>query len=149
MMPVTANQMPGTDGEGRCLRVVAASGLKCCRSDPDADQVQDQVADERGREVADLRLLRRWVEHMRAAGFEVEVQDVPGSTPAALKRRVGLAPEQMSCHGSGLRLLRRGPYSRRGRETSSDRTSRGARACRARRAGRLARYGDGQHVRPL
>jgi hypothetical protein len=39
-----------------------------------------------------------WVDHMRAAGFEVDVQDVTDETLAALKRRVGLAPEQTSCH---------------------------------------------------
>ena len=39
-----------------------------------------------------------WVEHMRAAGFEVEVQDVTNETLSAMKRRVGLAPDQTSCH---------------------------------------------------
>lgn len=39
-----------------------------------------------------------WVEHMRAAGFEVEVQDVTDETLGAIKKRVGLAPDQMSCH---------------------------------------------------
>jgi hypothetical protein len=39
-----------------------------------------------------------WVDHMRAAGFEVDVQDVTDETLAALKRRLGLAPEQTSCH---------------------------------------------------
>ncbi len=39
-----------------------------------------------------------WVEHMRAAGFEVEVQDVTDEALAAIKRRAGLAPEQTSCH---------------------------------------------------
>ena len=39
-----------------------------------------------------------WVRHMRASGFRVEAQDVTDDTLSALKRRVGLAPEQMSCH---------------------------------------------------
>ncbi len=39
-----------------------------------------------------------WVEHMRAAGFRVETQDVTDETLATLKRRLGLAPDQMSCH---------------------------------------------------
>ncbi len=39
-----------------------------------------------------------WVDHMRAAGFEVEVQDVPDETLAELKSRLGLAPEHASCH---------------------------------------------------
>ena len=39
-----------------------------------------------------------WVDHMRAAGFRVDVQDVSDETLAALKRRVGIAPEHASCH---------------------------------------------------
>lgn len=39
-----------------------------------------------------------WVDHMRAAGFEVEVQEVPDEALAAIKDRVGLTPEQRSCH---------------------------------------------------
>ena len=39
-----------------------------------------------------------WVDHMRAAGFEVEVQDVADETLAGLKQRLGLAPDQTSCH---------------------------------------------------
>lgn len=39
-----------------------------------------------------------WVDHMRAAGFEVGVQDVTDEALAALKRRLGLAPEHTSCH---------------------------------------------------
>lgn len=39
-----------------------------------------------------------WVDHMREAGFEVEVQEVSDGSLAALKDRLGLAPEQRSCH---------------------------------------------------
>jgi hypothetical protein len=39
-----------------------------------------------------------WVDHMRAAGFEVEVRDVSDEALVALKRRLGLAPEHASCH---------------------------------------------------
>jgi hypothetical protein len=39
-----------------------------------------------------------WVDHMRTAGFEVKVRDVSDETLAALKRRLGLAPENASCH---------------------------------------------------
>jgi hypothetical protein len=39
-----------------------------------------------------------WVDHMRAAGFEVEVRDVSDDALAALKRRLGVAPEHASCH---------------------------------------------------
>ena len=39
-----------------------------------------------------------WVDHMRAAGFDVEVQDVADETLAAIKDRIGLSPEQRSCH---------------------------------------------------
>ncbi len=39
-----------------------------------------------------------WVNHMRAAGFEVEVRELPDEALAALKRRLGLAPEHTSCH---------------------------------------------------
>jgi hypothetical protein len=39
-----------------------------------------------------------WVDHMRAAGFEVEARDVSDEDLAALKRRLGLAPEHASCH---------------------------------------------------
>lgn len=39
-----------------------------------------------------------WVEHMRAAGFEVDVQDVSDEALAAIKQRIGLTPEQTSCH---------------------------------------------------
>ena len=40
----------------------------------------------------------RWIEHMRAAGFEVAAQDVSDEALSALKRRIGLAPEHTSCH---------------------------------------------------
>jgi hypothetical protein len=43
-----------------------------------------------------------WVDHMRAAGFEVEVRDVSDEALAALKRRLGLAPEHASCHTAEL-----------------------------------------------
>ena len=39
-----------------------------------------------------------WVEHMQAAGFEVEVQNVTQEALNDLKTRIGLAPEQTSCH---------------------------------------------------
>ena len=39
-----------------------------------------------------------WVEHMRRAGFQVEVQDVPDVTP--YKAEHGIAPELHSCHTS-------------------------------------------------
>jgi hypothetical protein len=39
-----------------------------------------------------------WVEHMRAAGFTVEVADVSPDTLDALKARLGIAPEHSSCH---------------------------------------------------
>jgi hypothetical protein len=39
-----------------------------------------------------------WVEHMRAAGFDVEVKEVSDDALAALKRRLGLAPQHASCH---------------------------------------------------
>lgn len=37
-----------------------------------------------------------WVEHMRHAGFAVEVEDVPDVTP--VKRELGVAPQLHSCH---------------------------------------------------
>ena len=37
-----------------------------------------------------------WVEHMRAAGFPVEVHDLPSLT--AKKEEHGIAPEHQSCH---------------------------------------------------
>lgn len=37
-----------------------------------------------------------WVEHMRAAGFEVEVRDMNDVTP--VKNEQGVAPEHRSCH---------------------------------------------------
>ena len=39
-----------------------------------------------------------WVEHMRAAGFKVEVANTSPSTLDALKARLGIAPEHSSCH---------------------------------------------------
>jgi hypothetical protein len=39
-----------------------------------------------------------WVDHMRAAGFEVRVEDMSDEALAALKQRLGLLPEQTSCH---------------------------------------------------
>ena len=39
-----------------------------------------------------------WVEHMRAAGFEVEVEDVSQGALYRLKARLGLTPELASCH---------------------------------------------------
>jgi hypothetical protein len=39
-----------------------------------------------------------WVNHMRAAGFEVEVQDVTDDALSAQERGLGLAPEHTSCH---------------------------------------------------
>ncbi len=39
-----------------------------------------------------------WVDHMRKAGFEVEVQDVTDEALTELKQRLGLSPEQTSCH---------------------------------------------------
>jgi len=39
-----------------------------------------------------------WIEHMRAAGFEVEVHELAPDALADLKRRVGLRPEHASCH---------------------------------------------------
>ncbi len=39
-----------------------------------------------------------WVEHLRAAGFEVTVEDLPNPELAALKQRHGIAPELSSCH---------------------------------------------------
>ena len=39
-----------------------------------------------------------WIDHMRTAGFEVEVQDVGDEALAALKSRLGMAPEHTSCH---------------------------------------------------
>ena len=43
-----------------------------------------------------------WVEHMQAAGFEVEVQDVAQAALDDLKRRIGLTPEQASCHTAAV-----------------------------------------------
>ena len=39
-----------------------------------------------------------WAGYMREAGFEVEVREVPDAELAALKQRLGLAPDQTSCH---------------------------------------------------
>ena len=39
-----------------------------------------------------------WVQHVRAAGFEVEVRELPDEELAALKRNLGLAPEHTACH---------------------------------------------------
>ena len=39
-----------------------------------------------------------WIEHMRAAGFEVEVAEVGEDALDALKDRLGVAPEHRSCH---------------------------------------------------
>ena len=39
-----------------------------------------------------------WVEHMRAAGFEVRATDVTQSLLAATKARLGITPELSSCH---------------------------------------------------
>lgn len=39
-----------------------------------------------------------WVQHMRDAGFEVEVRDVADEALSEFKRRLGLTPEQVSCH---------------------------------------------------
>jgi hypothetical protein len=39
-----------------------------------------------------------WVDHMRAAGFHVEVQDVSDKALAVLKRRPGVASQHASCH---------------------------------------------------
>ena len=38
----------------------------------------------------------KWVEHMRAAGFDVSVQDVPGT--AEYRRKYGVPDELQSCH---------------------------------------------------
>jgi hypothetical protein len=40
----------------------------------------------------------KWVDHMRAAGFALKVQDVEDI--AAVKERLGVAPEISSCHTS-------------------------------------------------
>ena len=40
----------------------------------------------------------KWVDHMKAAGFELKVQDVEDI--AAVKERLGVAPEISSCHTS-------------------------------------------------
>jgi len=40
----------------------------------------------------------KWVDHMKAAGFEMKVQDVEDI--AAVKARLGVAPEISSCHTS-------------------------------------------------
>jgi len=37
-----------------------------------------------------------WVEHVRAAGFEVEVRDTDDMGP--VKERLGIAPRMLSCH---------------------------------------------------
>lgn len=39
-----------------------------------------------------------WIEHMQAAGFEVEVTNVSDDALEALKDHLGLAPEHRSCH---------------------------------------------------
>jgi hypothetical protein len=39
-----------------------------------------------------------WVEHMRAAGFEVEVSNVDQDALYALKSRLGIVDEHASCH---------------------------------------------------
>ncbi len=39
-----------------------------------------------------------WVDHMRAAGFDVETQDMPSGALAQHKARLGLRPELASCH---------------------------------------------------
>lgn len=39
-----------------------------------------------------------WVDHMRAAGFDVTVQDVDQDRLYQLKDQLGLAPEHWSCH---------------------------------------------------
>ncbi|WP_093255084.1 DUF411 domain-containing protein [Rubrimonas cliftonensis] len=39
-----------------------------------------------------------WVDHMRAAGFEVETLDMTSGALAARKARLGLRPELASCH---------------------------------------------------
>jgi hypothetical protein len=38
----------------------------------------------------------KWVEHMRTAGFEVSVQEVPDTTP--FRRKAGVPDELQSCH---------------------------------------------------
>lgn len=43
-----------------------------------------------------------WVDHMRAAGFEVSVQNVSQSRLAREKQRIGLRPEQASCHTASI-----------------------------------------------
>ena len=43
-----------------------------------------------------------WVEHMRAAGFEVAVQDVSRHRLDRLKRRIGLARKHASCHTAAV-----------------------------------------------
>lgn len=37
-----------------------------------------------------------WVEHVRAAGFEVEIRDADDLAP--VKERLGIAPRMLSCH---------------------------------------------------
>ena len=39
-----------------------------------------------------------WIEHMRRAGFQVEVEDVADVTP--YKTQYGIGPDMMSCHTS-------------------------------------------------
>ncbi len=39
-----------------------------------------------------------WAQHMRAAGFKIDVVNVGPDTLDALKRRLGIAPEHSSCH---------------------------------------------------
>ena len=39
-----------------------------------------------------------WVDHVRRAGLSVEVREMPDDALYALKERLGIAPEHMSCH---------------------------------------------------
>jgi hypothetical protein len=41
---------------------------------------------------------KRWIEHMRAAGFAVEAVDVEGEDLTAVKQRYGVVRELSSCH---------------------------------------------------
>lgn len=39
-----------------------------------------------------------WVDHMRASGFEVSVQNFGDDQLSRLKQQIGLSPDQTSCH---------------------------------------------------
>ena len=56
-----------------------------------------------------------WIDHMRSAGFKVEVTDLEYDALQRLKTRLGIAPEHASCHTARI-----GDYVVEGHVPASD-----------------------------